>query len=193
MMEMKQVRLEGRFVALEPMEERHREELRGAAGDGSSSWPYIPIKGRYDDWVSDSIAAKEKVEALPYVVRRLEDGKLVGSTRYLNLSPKDRRLEIGSTWYDRSVWAGQVNPECKLLLIGQAFDTWGANRVELRCDGRNARSRAAIARLGATEEAVLRRHMYAPDGFLRDTVVFAIMPEDWTAVRAGLEARLRQS
>ncbi len=193
MMKMEQVRLEGRFVALEPLAEGHREALRAAAGDGSTYWPYIPIKDRYDAWLDDSLAAQAKGEVLVYAVRRLEDGKLVGSTRYLNLSPRDRRLEIGSTWYDRSVWAGTVNPECKLLLIGQAFDHWGANRVELRCDGRNARSRAAIARLGATEEAVLRRHMYAPDGHLRDTVVFAIMPEDWTAVRAGLEARLRQS
>lgn len=192
-MKLEQVRLEGRFVTLEPLAEEHREGLRAAAGDGSSSWPYIPIKGRYDGWMDDSLAAQEKGEVLVYAVRRVSDGTLVGSSRYLNLAPSQKRVEIGGTWYDRSVWAGRVNPDCKLLLIGQAFDSWGANRVELRCDGRNARSRAAIARLGAIEEGVLRKHQYAPDGFLRDTVVFAILPEEWTAVRAGLEARLRQS
>lgn len=182
--------LEGSFVALEPLEERHREELRGVAGDGTAYWPYLPLKGTFDAAMDMNLAAQAKAERLPYVVRLRSDGRAVGSTSYLNIAPRDRRLEIGSTWYHPSVWAGAVNPECKRLLFAQAFEEWGANRVELRCDGRNARSRAAIARLGAVEEAVLRRHMYAPDGHLRDTVVFAVLREEWPAVREGLDRRL---
>jgi N-acetyltransferase len=185
-----QVTLEGRFVTLEPLAERHRAELREAAGDGTAYWPYLPLKGTFDATVEMSLAAQAKAERLPYVVRLRADGRVVGSTSYLNIAPRDRRLEVGSTWYHPSVWAGVVNPECKRLLFAQAFDDWGANRVELRCDGRNARSRAAIARLGAVEEAVLRRHMYAPDGFLRDTVVFAVLREDWPQVREAPHRRL---
>ena len=185
-----QVVLQGRFVTLEPLAERHREELREAAGDGSAYWPYLPMKSGFDATMEMNLAAQAKAERLPYVVRLRADGRVVGSTSYLNIAPRDRRLEIGSTWYHPSVWAGIVNPECKRLLFAQAFDDWGANRVELRCDGRNARSRAAIARLGAVEEAVLRRHMYAPDGYLRDTVVFAVLREEWPKVRDGLDRRL---
>lgn len=182
--------LEGSFVALEPLEERHREELRGVAGDGTPYWPYLPLKGTFDATMDMSLAAKAKGERLVYAVRLRADGRVVGATSYLNIVPRDRRLEIGSTWYHPSVWAGAVNPECKRLLFAQAFEDWGANRVELRCDGRNMRSRAAIARVGAVEEAVLRRHMYAPDGYLRDTVVFAVLREEWPVVREGLDRRL---
>lgn len=185
-----QVVLHGRFVTLEPLAEHHREELRAVAGDGSAYWPYLPLKGTFDATVDMGLAAQAKAERLPYVVRLNADGRVVGSTSYLNIAPRDRRLEIGSTWYHPSVWAGAVNPECKRLLFAQAFEDWGANRVELRSDGRNTRSRAAIVRLGAVEEAVLRRHMYAPDGYLRDTVVFAVLREEWPRVREGLDRRL---
>lgn len=192
-MEPDQVVLEGRFVVLEPPAERHREELREVVGDGTAYWPYLPLKGTFDATMDMNLAAQAKGERLPYVVRLRADGRVVGSTSYLNIAPRDRRLEIGSTWYHPSVWASAVNPECKRLLFSQAFDDWGANRVELRCDARNARSRAAIARLGAVEEAVLRRHMYAPDGFLRDTVVFAVLREEWPKVREGLDRRLAEA
>jgi RimJ/RimL family protein N-acetyltransferase len=187
---LEQTTLTGRVVALEPIEERHREALRAAAGDGAAYWPYLPLKGDFDATFDTWLTAQAKGERLPFVVRLLADGRVVGSTCYLNISARDRRLEIGGTWYHPSVWAGAVNPECKRLLLAEAFGPWAANRVEFRSDARNARSRAAIARLGAVEEAVLRQHMYAPDGHLRDTVVFAILRADWPTVRDGLDRRL---
>lgn len=99
-------------------------------------------------------------------------------------------MEIGHTWYARDSWGGTVNPSCKYLLFSYAFDTLKFNRVELKCDARNTRSRAAILKLGALEEGTLRKHMVTYDGFIRDTVYFSVVAEEWPRVRAGLESRL---
>lgn len=117
-------------------------------------------------------------------------GALVGKTTFLDVSPADGRLEIGSTMYARSCWGTAVNPETKLLLLGHAFDTLGAGRVQLKTDARNSRSQQAIARLGATYEGTLRRYQRRADGSIRDTVMFSITVEDWPAVRDGLLRRL---
>ncbi len=190
-MQMDAPTLAGRFVRLEPIEERHREDLRAAAQD-DAIWPYMPLNGAadFDPMFDDALAARAEGAMLPFIVVRRADETVVGGTRYLNIAPRDRRLEIGWTWYAPADQGGPVNPECKLLLLGHAFETLGAYRVELRCDGRNGRSRAAIAKLGAVEEGVLRRHMQVQDGFWRDTVVFAVLDAEWRAVKAGLEARL---
>ena len=129
-------------------------------------------------------------ESLVFAVRLRGDGKLVGSTRYMNIAAGDRRLEIGTTWYNSAVWGGKVNPECKLLLMTHAFEQLGCYRVEYRCDARNSRSRAAILKLGATEEGILRRHKRTDDDFWRDTIQFSILDSEWPKVKAGLEARL---
>jgi len=190
-MQMDAPTLEGRFVRLEPVEERHREALRAAA-QNDAIWPYMPFNGgaEFDRMFADALAVRADGGMLPFVVVRRADETVVGGTRYLNIAPRDRRLEIGWTWYAPQVQGGPVNPECKLLLLAHAFESLGAYRVELRCDGRNKRSRAAIAKLGAVEEGVLRRHMQVQDGFWRDTVVFAILDAEWPAVKAGLQARL---
>lgn len=118
------------------------------------------------------------------------DGEAVGSSTFLDLRPAHRGLEIGFTWI-APAWRGTfVNPEAKLLMLRHAFETLGCLRVQLKCDARNARSAAAIAKLGAVFEGRLRRHMTMPDGYVRDTLMFSVTDEEWPQVRAGLERRL---
>src|SRR3954447_9731959 len=126
----------------------------------------------------------------PFAVRAGVAGPVVGTTRYMSLAPEHRRLEIGWTWYAPAVWGTGVNVECKLLLLGHAFERLGCRRVELKTDARNERSRAAIAALGAQFEGVFRKHMALRGGGARDSAYYAIVDDEWPAVRARLEGRL---
>ncbi len=139
-----------------------------------------------DAYVDAAIAARDH---LAFAVLG-PDGEVRGSTRFYDLNAGQRRVEIGSTFYGRDWWAGATNPACKLMLLRHAFETLGLRRVALRCDARNTRSRAAILKLGATEEGRLRAHRVAPDGSEGDTLYFSILSDEWTGVREGLEARL---
>jgi RimJ/RimL family protein N-acetyltransferase len=182
----------GRYVALEPLSDRHESELRQAADD-PAIWPYLPVPGAgegFDAWWRDAIDAREARGDVVFAVRLRERGRVVGSTRYLNIVAEHGRLEIGYTWYERVAWGGMVNPECKLLLMTHAFEQWRFNRVEFRCDSRNTRSWQAIKRLGAVEEGILRHHMVVQHGHVRDTVQFSVLAGEWVNVKAGLEARL---
>lgn len=187
----------GPRLVLEPLDERHREGLRLAAKD-PQIWRWAPVSKEpldstalLDLWLDRALDNARAGREIPFAVRRVEDGRLVGSSRYLNIAPEHRRLEIGSTWYAPDVWGTAVNPAAKLLLMTHAFETLDCVRVELKCDARNARSRAAIARLGAKEEGTLRRHMILADGFIRDTVYFSVLAEEWPSVKAGLVERIR--
>lgn len=183
--------LAGRFVRLEPLEERHREPLRAPANE-EDIWRFIPDHGfgpHYDQMFDRRLAYTKSGEWIAHAVRRLKDDALVGQTCFMAIDPRNGRVEIGATWYGASARGGPVNPECKYLLMRSAFDA-GAVRVELKTDARNARSRAAILKLGAKEEGILRRHIRMPDGHIRDTVYFSVLDHEWPAVRAGLEARL---
>lgn len=187
------IRLTGRFVALEPIESRHLTELRHIVGDPrvfAHLTSDLGAPGALERWVEQALAATAEGDQLVFVKRRAADGRLVGSTRYLNIAAPHRRLEIGWTWLVPAVWGGPVNTESKLLLLAHAFETLGAHRVEFRTDLRNVRSQAAIAALGAVREGVFRRHMVVKDGYVRDTVQFAVVDQDWKGIRAGLEARL---
>ena len=194
------VTLDGRFVRLEPIEEHHRAGLRAVADD-PAVWQYSPVDaagGPFDRWLDvwfdRSLAVHSNSDPrreLVFVVRRIQDDRIVGSTRYLNIEPAHHRLEIGSTWYAADARGTKVNPECKLLLMTHAFDAQGAYRVELKCDARNVHSRAAIAKLGAKEEGTLRRHMMLGDGFVRDTVYFSVLDREWPGVRDGLVRRVQ--
>lgn len=183
--------LTGRFVALEPLEPRHHADLIRIADADPTIWKYMS----YD--LSDGFAAllativeqNAKGSRLTYVVRRLADGAVVGSTTYMTIAPKDAKLEIGTTWYATQARGSAVNPECKLLLLENAFRA-GYNRVEFKTDSKNAHSRAALKKLGAVEEGTLRGHMWMPQGYFRDSVYFSILAAEWPAVRAGLEKRL---
>ena len=182
--------LTGRFIALEPLEERHHAGLIAAAAD-TSLFAYMPFdtsKGfapRLGYFTQEQASGRMIV----YVVRRLGDSAIVGSTAYLNIAPADAKVEIGSTWYTREAQAGFVNPEAKFLLLANAFaKNW--NRVEFKTDAKNARSRAALKKLGAKEEGILRGHMWMPQGYFRDSVYFSVLASEWAGVKAGLEERL---
>jgi len=146
----------------------------------------------FDPYIDNALKRSASGPELAFVVWHKAMDRPVGMTRYLNIEEPHRKLEIGSTWYEPSVWAGAVNPECKLLLMQHAFETLKFHRVEYKTDARNARSRAAIAKLGATQEGIFRKHMVMADGHVRDSVFFSIVDSDWPAVKAGLEKRLQQ-
>jgi RimJ/RimL family protein N-acetyltransferase len=184
--------LAGRWVRLEPVAEEHREPLR-AASDDDRVWTHMPAGGRgpaFDPWFHDALLQREAGKRLPYAVRLRSTGELVGGTSYIEPNAQHRRVEIGWTWYRPDHWAGPVNPECKYLLLAHAFDALGLNRVQLVTDLLNTRSQAAIAKLGATREGVLRAHAVVRGGRIRDTVVFGITAADWPGVKEKLLARL---
>jgi len=185
------VLLDGKVVRLEPLEERHRELVRPAA-----QYPEIftvttsALGALYDPYIDNALRRSDGVHDLAFAVFHKPTGRHVGMTRYLNIEEAHKKLEIGSTWYEPSVWASPVNPECKLLLMQHAFDALKFRRVEYKTDVLNARSRAAILKLGAKQEGILRKHMVAAGGRARDSVYFSIIDDEWPAVRAGLEKRL---
>jgi RimJ/RimL family protein N-acetyltransferase len=185
------VTLDGRFVRLEPLEERHRELVRPAAQHPEIFTVTTSALGPlFDPYIDNALKRSASGPELAFVVWHKAMDRPVGMTRYLNIEAAHRKLEIGSTWYEPSVWAGAVNPECKLLLMRHAFETLGFNRVEYKTDLRNARSRAAILKLGARQEGILRKHMIMADGHVRDSVYFSVIDEEWPGVKAGLEKRL---
>lgn len=186
--------LENEFVRLEPLTEAHREPMRAAAAGNQDAFRYVAaLTGdEFDNWFSWTLGLMGKGRDLAFAVRRVSDGAIVGSTRYLNIDGPNKRLEIGFTWYRPDTWASAVNPSCKLLLFAHAFDRLGANRVELKCDARNMRSRAAIAKLGAKQEGIFRKHMIVLEGHIRDTVYFSVIDDEWPSVREGLEKRLAE-
>ena len=186
--------LSGRWVRLEPFAEEHREGLRVAADD-DRIWEYMLVNGRgaeFDRVFDDALAQRAAGKRLPYAVRLLSSGELVGATSYIDPIPQHNRVEIGWTWYRPDLWASAINPECKLLMLAHCFDTLGLNRVQFVTDGRNTRSQAAIAKLGAVREGVLRSHAITRGERIRDTVVFSIIASEWPQVKERLLARLAQ-
>lgn len=184
--------LTGRFVRLEPLAEEHRDGLR-AAGDDDRVWEHLAILGRgdgFEQWFTTALTQRAVGKRVPFAVRLLATEELIGSTSYLDPVPEHKRVEIGSTWYRPDQWATAVNPECKLLLLAHAFDTLGLNRVSFFTDLRNERSQAAIAKLGAQREGVLRYHAITRNGRVRDSVLFAIVSADWPGVKDRLTHRL---
>ncbi|MGZ6021322.1 MAG: GNAT family N-acetyltransferase [Rhizomicrobium sp.] len=182
--------LTGRFISLEPLEQRHIPAL-AEAGRDSSIWTYMPhdVTNGVGAMLEGIASENASGRMISYAVRRLLDGALLGSTSYLNIVPEHARVEIGATWYAPEAQATAVNPEAKYLLFGRAFSAH-YNRVELKTDSKNARSRAAMTKMGAKEEGTLRGHMWVPQGYFRDTVYFSILASEWPAVKATFEARL---
>ena len=177
-------------VRLEPFEERHRADLAAVADADPDLFRHIPFavaKLSYGAWFDLLRADQAAGRSIPHAV--FADDRIVGQSCYLNIRPRDAGVEIGSTWYARSAQATFVNPSCKLLLIGNAFDQ-GAERVELKTDALNELSRGAMLKMGAQFEGIHRKHMRRADGSLRDTAWFSVIRKEWPAVKAGLEARL---
>src|SRR5262245_58151808 len=193
-MEISAPALTGRWVRLESLADSHREPLRAAA-DNDRIWEHMTLLARgpgFDQWFAGALTQCDAGKRMPFAVRLLATGELVGSTSYLDPVPEHKRVEIGATWYRPDVWGTAVNPECKLLLLTHAFDTLGLNRVSFVTDVRNERSQAAIAKLGAQREGVLRAHMLTRNGRVRDSVLFAITAGEWPRVKDRLEKRVEE-
>ncbi len=184
--------LTGNYVRLEPMTEAHVPAL-AEIGVGQDFWHFMlygEMKAEADmrNWVMDILSRKDD---LPFVVIHLASGRAAGATRYLNIMPKDRGLEIGGTWYGLEFQRTAVNTECKYLLLRHAFETLGAIRVQLKTDSRNVRSQKAIERIGAVKEGILRNHMILPDGTIRHSVFYSIIDSEWPPVKQRLERMMR--
>jgi RimJ/RimL family protein N-acetyltransferase len=182
--------LENRYVRLEPIAEIHREDLRAACDADPATWtdlyPYS-LAGEHFDAGWARFYADPAADRLNYAVT--VGGRCLGVSSYLTIDPANGSLEIGGTYYHPQVRGGPVNPASKLLMMAHAFES-GARRVQYKVDAINARSRAAVLKLGATEEGILRRDRVTWTGRIRDTVVFSVLAEEWPAVRERLDARL---
>lgn len=185
--------LTGRFVRLEPYAEDLKAEVRAALDQDPDAWSIMSITAygeAFETWWSGAMTGMASGKRIPFAVRRLSDGKIVGTTSFHDPRPGHRGVEIGYTFIAPEARSGPVNPEAKLLLLQEAFGA-GALRVEFFVDSRNARSQAAVTKLGAVREGVLRAHKVTYTGYVRDTVVFSITQAEWPVVRERLEARLR--
>ena len=180
------------WVRLEPLRHEHVSEIAAAAADGELGrlwFTAAPAPEAVEQWVAARLAVQTPDTGLTFVVRR-HDGTLVGSSSYMNVDAPNRRLEIGNTWYVASARRSGVNSETKLLMLGHAFDELDCVAVEFRTHFFNSSSRAAIERLGARLDGILRSHQVLPDGSRRDTVVYSILDIKWPAVRNNLRYRL---
>lgn len=188
----KEAQLEGRYVDLEPLTVAHIEPLKTAVRDGESWKLWYATVPRPEDMEGyvESAMSGAKTGNLAYAVRSKVTGDIVGTTRYYNVDAGNRRAMLGYTWYSASVRRSPVNTECKLLLLKNLFEASSAIAVEFRTHFFNHQSRAAIERLGAKQDGVLRSHQLMRDGSLRDTVVYSIVAAEWPAVRNNLESRL---
>ena len=185
--------IERHFVRIEPLMPQHKEEIRAAIDCDPASWSIMlvnPVGAGFEEYWSASCGAP-RTERLSYAIRRLSDGQVVGTSTYFMASAKHGGVEIGATFLRPDVRASAVNPEAKILMLGHAFDS-GAVRVQFKVDMRNERSQAAVAKLGAVREGVLRREARTWTGHVRDTVVFSILDSEWPAVRLRLEQRLAE-
>ena len=188
------VTLTGRNVRLEPLSEAHIPGL-AEVGVGQNFWQFMlygdmNTEADIRNWVLDIIGRGQRGTDIPFVVIHLESGRVAGATRYLNIMPNDRGLEIGGTWYGTEFQRSPVNTECKYLLMTHAFETLHVIRVQLKTDLINDRSQRAIERLGAKKEGVLRNHMILPDGRIRDSVFYSVLNTEWPDVKKNLEIML---
>ncbi|MFC6328585.1 GNAT family N-acetyltransferase [Alloalcanivorax gelatiniphagus] len=188
------VTLEGDRVCLEPLAPSHADDLTEACRDGElwKLWfTFAPAPQRVDDYIQAALAGRDQGD-LPFAVRHRESGRVIGTTRFFKVDEDNRRLELGHTWYAGRYQRTGVNTECKWLLLRHAFESLDAIAVEFRTHWHNRASRAAIARLGAKQDGVLRNHTVTADGIYRDTVVFSIINQEWPAVRQNLRFLLER-
>lgn len=188
--------MDGELVSLRPLAAEHEAGMFAAAAD-PEIWPYLSAfpdayqsPERFHRWMTEALAESAAGREGAFAILCRATGQPIGSTRYLALRPEHRGLEIGWTWLGRHWWRTGANVETKLLLLTRAFDTLGCERVELKCDARNSRSRAAMEALPAQFEGIHRRHMALRDGGWRDTAWYSVIAADWPQVRTSLRARL---
>ena len=187
--------LKGNFVTLEPLRLEHITELKVAVQDGES-WKLwyanVPRPDEMSDYVEDAISAARAGD-IAYAVRSNVTQKIIGTTRYYNVDAKNKRALIGYTWYSSSARRTPINTECKLLLLAKLFESHDAIAVEFRTHYFNQPSRAAIERLGAKQDGILRQHQIMKDGSIRDTVVYSIIAAEWPAVKSNLLSKLSET
>ncbi len=192
-MEVRPVVLEGRIVRLEPLAIEHVPGL-ARVGLDAELWRWIPTPvttpAEMQTYVETALEEQRRGVSLPFAIVARGSGETIGCTRYGNIEPAHRRLEIGWTWYAKAQQRTGANTEAKLLLFTHAFETLGAYRVELKTDALNEKSRNAILRIGATQEGIFRRHLITASGRVRDTVYFSILDSEWPAAKQRLEAML---
>jgi RimJ/RimL family protein N-acetyltransferase len=187
------VTLTGRSIRLEPLTRDHLDALAAVAFEPSIfRWYTVRVDTREDleRWVDDAITAHAAGTALPFATVLVAEGRAIGSTRFMNVSVRDGRYEIGSTWVNPRWQRTAANTEAKYLMLRHAFEVWGARRVELKTHEKNGPSRRAIERLGAVYEGMHRNHMLMPDGSMRNTVWYSIIDAEWPEVKARLEGWL---
>jgi RimJ/RimL family protein N-acetyltransferase len=188
------ITLTGRLVRLVPLSEAHVPEL-AVAGNDPSIWRFM-LYGLVDTeekmrlWVQEILNRQARGTDLAFTVIYSESGRAIGATRYLDIHPEQRGVEIGGTWYAVSYQRTAVNTECKYLLLKHAFETWSCIRVQFKTDSRNERSQRALERLGATREGILRNHMILEDGSFRHSVFYSILDTEWPAVKERLANKL---
>ena len=185
--------LEGNGVRLEPLTAEHHDALVSAATDGRlwELWfTSVPTPQEAAGYINDALAGQRLGHMLPWVVRELESGEVIGTTRYHDIVPSIDRVEIGYTWYAARWQRTHVNTACKLLLLAHAFDSLGCKVVGLRTDRFQVASQGAIAALGARQDGVLRHHQARRDGTARDSVMFSIVAAEWPDVKRHLALRL---
>lgn len=189
-------KLSGSIATLEPLRPDHAEELWEVA-QAPEIWTWLAHLGEdrelFDYWLKLSFEAAEEGREGIFVTREVASGRVIGSSRFLNVRPADRVVEIGWTWLHPSAWGTGANVEAKLMMMRHAFETLGCVRVEFKTDARNERSRAALAALPAQFEGVLRNHMIVPNVGQRDSAYYSVIDSEWPAVRANLERRLKRA
>lgn len=185
----------GDTIKLSPMELIQVAELWEAAKP-EEIWEFTASKVRsleaLQKMVESGLAERERGISYPFVVKEIGTDRIVGSTRFLDISSTHKTVEIGWTWYHPSVWKTRVNTECKFLLLQHAFEEWNMNRVQLKTDSRNIRSQRAIERIGGVKEGILRKDRIIEDGYIRDTVFYSILKEEWPEVRRQLINKLQK-
>ena len=194
-MEVGPVILEGQHVRLEPLTIAHEESLNAAAADGelwNSTVTFVPKRAEMADYIAAALREQAQGHDLPFVIIRKSSDQVVGTTRFYFIDRLNRHAEIGYTWLAASAQRSAVNTESKLLLLSHAFETWRCIRIALVTDVLNEQSRAAILRLGAKQEGILRNHLIMPGGRYRDSVCYGIIETEWPDVKARLTAKLGQ-
>jgi len=190
------VTLTGQVVRLEPLTIEHTADLT-LAGQDESIWQYmlygsIHTHDQMRAWIQDLLDRQKAGTDLPFAVVLLKTGRAIGATRYLEIRPEHRGLEIGGTWYAVDYQRTPVNTECKYLLLKHAFEALGCIRVQFKTDLRNERSQRALYRIGAIKEGILRNHMIMPDGTFRDSVYYSILASEWPKVKTRLEEMMKR-
>ena len=190
-MNIEPITLVGNIVRLEPLSEKHIPDL-AIAGQNKNIWRFmlygnVTTLTRMQTWVRDILSRQARGTDLPFAVVHLEKNHAIGATRFLDIRPDHRGVEIGGTWYSVDFQRTAVNTECKYLMMTHAFKSWKYIRVQFKTDSRNIRSLQAIERIGAKFEGILRNHLITPTGYIRDSVYYSVLDSEWPEVKDNLE------